>query len=104
MSIGKWTKSGDLNRCRSEIEELTTDPDCLANTTYYWYSKAVGNKPYIALLYHRLAIIAHPNALEQLFKSCKSLGVSERLIPDGRNKWIIFDHKFAKNPFTLPVH
>ncbi|KAI1181227.1 hypothetical protein F4777DRAFT_585149 [Nemania sp. FL0916] len=70
---------GDLARYRMAIEEDDIrDREAWTSVSRHWYSKASDKAPTTGRLYHHLAILARPNALQQLFYYFKSLCV---LIP-----------------------
>lgn len=65
---------GDLARYRMAIEdEDLHDRDIWACTSRFWYSKAADRNPAVGRLYHHLAILARPNATQQLYYYCRSL-------------------------------
>jgi hypothetical protein len=65
---------GDISRYRMAIEdEDPRDRDVWANTARYWYCKAADRIPHVGRLYHHLAILARPNALQQLYLYSRSL-------------------------------
>ncbi|KAI1109437.1 hypothetical protein F5Y14DRAFT_27721 [Nemania sp. NC0429] len=67
---------GDLGRYRMAIEdEDIRDRDIWTAVSRQWYSKASDKAPTTGRLYHHLAILARPNAVQQLFYYTKSLCV-----------------------------
>ncbi|GKT61121.1 LOW QUALITY PROTEIN: telomerase-binding protein EST1A protein [Colletotrichum tofieldiae] len=67
---------GDLGRYRMAIEDDNLrDREIWTSVSRYWYSKASDKAPTTGRLYHHLAILARPNALQQLFYYAKSLCV-----------------------------
>ncbi|TRX98621.1 hypothetical protein FHL15_000695 [Xylaria flabelliformis] len=75
---------GDLGRYRMAIEdEDIRDREVWTSVSRHWYSKASDKAPTTGRLYHHLAILARPNALQQLFYYSKSLCVP---IPFGSAK------------------
>jgi hypothetical protein len=59
---------GDLGRYRMAIEdEDLRDRETWAGVARGWYSKAANKSPQVGRLYHHLAILARPNALQQLY-------------------------------------
>ncbi|PHH90621.1 hypothetical protein CDD83_3138 [Cordyceps sp. RAO-2017] len=67
---------GDLGRYRMAIEDDDIrDREIWTGVSRYWYSQASGNSPTTGRLYHHLAILARPNALQQLYYYVKSLCV-----------------------------
>ncbi|KAI1077529.1 hypothetical protein F5B20DRAFT_583235 [Whalleya microplaca] len=67
---------GDLGRYRMAIEDDDIrDREIWTSVSRLWYSKASDKAPTTGRLYHHLAILARPNALQQLFYYTKSLCV-----------------------------
>ncbi|GAP86596.1 hypothetical protein SAMD00023353_2001470 [Rosellinia necatrix] len=67
---------GDLGRYRMAIEdEDIRDREVWTSVSRQWYSKASDKAPTTGRLYHHLAILARPNALQQLYYYTKSLCV-----------------------------
>ncbi|KAI3572158.1 hypothetical protein IWW34DRAFT_893253 [Fusarium oxysporum f. sp. albedinis] len=67
---------GDLGRYRMAIEEDDIrDREVWTGVSRHWYSKASDKSPTTGRLYHHLAILACPNALQQLYYYTKSLCV-----------------------------
>ncbi|KAK7556788.1 hypothetical protein IWX49DRAFT_623341 [Phyllosticta citricarpa] len=65
---------GDLGRYRMAIEdEDLRDRETWAGVARFWYSKAADKSPSVGRLYHHLAILARPHALQQLYFYCRSL-------------------------------
>ncbi|QDS74745.1 hypothetical protein FKW77_001179 [Venturia effusa] len=65
---------GDLGRYRMAIEdEDIRDRETWAGVARFWYSKAADRSPDVGRLYHHLAILARPNALQQLYLYSRSL-------------------------------
>jgi hypothetical protein len=65
---------GDLGRYRMAIEdEDVRDRETWAGVARSWYSKAADKNPSVGRLYHHLAILARPNALQQLYYYSRSL-------------------------------
>ncbi|KAH4331559.1 hypothetical protein HBH98_255250 [Parastagonospora nodorum] len=59
---------GDLGRYRMAIEdEDICDRETWAGVARSWYTKASDKNPTVGRLYHRLAILPRPNALQQLY-------------------------------------
>ena len=68
---------GDLGRYRMAIEDDDIrDREVWTGVARHWYSKASDKAPMTGRLYHHLAILARPNALQQLFYYSKSLCVA----------------------------
>jgi hypothetical protein len=65
---------GDLSRYRMAIEdEDIQDRETWADVARSWYNKAADKNPSLGRLYHHLAILARPNALQQLYYYARSL-------------------------------
>ena len=65
---------GDLGRYRMAIEdEDVRDREIWASVARSWYSKAADKNPAVGRLYHHLAILARPNALQQVYYYARSL-------------------------------
>jgi hypothetical protein len=65
---------GDLARYRLAIEDDDImDRKVWTGVARHWYSKASDKTPTTRRLYYHLAILARPNALQQLFYYSKSL-------------------------------
>ncbi|KAK3391244.1 hypothetical protein B0H63DRAFT_539917 [Podospora didyma] len=65
---------GDLGRYRMAIEDNDIrNREIWTSTSRHWYSKASDKAPTTGRLYHHLAILARPNALQQLYYYTKSL-------------------------------
>ncbi|UPK92028.1 hypothetical protein LCI18_002963 [Fusarium solani-melongenae] len=70
---------GDLGRYRMAVEDdHIRDREIWTGVSRHWYSKASDVSPTTGRLYHHLAILARPHALQQLSHYAKSLCV---LIP-----------------------
>ncbi|KAI0188381.1 hypothetical protein EV127DRAFT_133169 [Xylaria flabelliformis] len=68
---------GDLGRYRMAIEdEDIRDREVWTSVSRHWYSQASDKAPTTGRLYHHLATLARPDALQQLFYYAKSLSVS----------------------------
>lgn len=67
---------GDLGRYRMAIEDDDVrDREVWTGVSRHWYSIASDKAPTTGRLYHHLAILARPNALQQLYYYAKSLCV-----------------------------
>lgn len=67
---------GDLGRYRMAIEDDDIrDRETWTGVSQHWYSMASDKAPTTGRLYHHLAILARPNALQQLYYYTKSLCV-----------------------------
>ncbi|KAM7209737.1 EST/SMG-like protein 1 [Naviculisporaceae sp. PSN 640] len=68
---------GDLGRYRMAIEDDNIrDRETWTSVSRHWYSKASDKAPTTGRLYHHLAILARPTALQQLYYYTKSLCVA----------------------------
>ncbi|KAF9691745.1 hypothetical protein EKO04_010308 [Ascochyta lentis] len=75
---------GDLGRYRMAIEdEDIRDRETWASVARSWYSKAADKNPTVGRLYHHLAILARPNALQQMYYYGRSL-TSVETFPSAR--------------------
>ncbi|KAK4446082.1 hypothetical protein QBC34DRAFT_470166 [Podospora aff. communis PSN243] len=73
---------GDLARYRMAIEDDNVgDYEVWTEVSRGWYSKASDKAPTIGRLYHHQAILARPNAFQQLFYYGKSLCVTTPFLP-----------------------
>ncbi|XPT03184.1 hypothetical protein M3J09_012285 [Ascochyta lentis] len=69
---------GDLGRYRMAIEdEDIRDRETWAGVARSWYSKAADKNPTVGRLYHHLAILARPNAFQQVYYYTTSLNCVE---------------------------
>ncbi|KAF1927420.1 uncharacterized protein M421DRAFT_101824 [Didymella exigua CBS 183.55] len=69
---------GDLGRYRMAIEdEDIRDREIWAGVARSWYSRAADKNPTVGRLYHHLAILARPNALQQMYYYSRSLASVE---------------------------
>lgn len=65
---------GDLGRYRMAIEDDDIrDREVWTAVSRHWYAKASDKAPTTGRLYHHLAILARPNAVQQLYYYTKSL-------------------------------
>ncbi|KAI9725695.1 MAG: hypothetical protein M1834_009759, partial [Cirrosporium novae-zelandiae] len=65
---------GDLGRYRMAIEDDDIrDREIWTGVSCFWYSKAADKNPNVGRLYHHLAILARPVALQQLYFYTRSL-------------------------------
>jgi len=68
---------GDHGHYRMAIEDDDIrDREVWTGVARHWYFKASDKAPTTGRLYHHLAILARPNALQQLFYYAKSLCVA----------------------------
>ncbi|KAM0145976.1 hypothetical protein ACHAQE_010980 [Botrytis cinerea] len=92
---------GDLGRYRMAIEDDDIrDREVWTGVARHWYSKASNKAPTTGRLYHHLAILGRPNALQQLYYYAKSLCV---MIPfdSGRESILTFFDSFSHNKCHL---
>jgi hypothetical protein len=67
---------GDLGRYRmAKEDDYIRDTQVWTGVVRHWYSKTSDKAPTTGRLYHHLAILTRPNALQQLFYYAKSLCV-----------------------------
>ncbi len=90
---------GDLGRYRMAIEDDNIrDREVWTAVSRGWYSKASDKAPTTGRLYHHLAILARPNALQQLFYYTKSLCVAIPFISARDSIMTLFEPVLAQNP------
>jgi hypothetical protein len=90
---------GDLGRYRMAIEdEEPRDREIWTNVSKYWYTKAADKAPTTGRLYHHLAILARPQAIQQLFYYTKSLCVAIRFDSARESIMTLFDPIMAHDP------
>ncbi|KAI1437836.1 hypothetical protein GGR50DRAFT_691861 [Xylaria sp. CBS 124048] len=99
---------GDLGRYRMAIEDDDIrDREVWTSVSRNWYSKASDKAPTTGRLYHHLAILARPNALQQLFYYSKSLCVSIPFASTKESIMTLFEPIFSVNGYQhsrlLPV-
>lgn len=88
---------GDLGRYRMAIEEEDIrDREIWTSVSRHWYTKASGKVPTTGRLYHHLAILARPNAVQQLFYYAKSLCVAIPFKSARDNILTLFDPIFRR--------
>ncbi|RSL80604.1 hypothetical protein CDV31_017109, partial [Fusarium ambrosium] len=98
-----WSEClGDLGRYRMAIEDdCIRDRETWTSVSRHWYSKASDKSPTAGRLYHHLAILARPDALQQLSYYTKSLCVPIPF-PDSRKTIMtLFDPVLSKAPNSL---
>ncbi|KAK3366678.1 hypothetical protein B0T24DRAFT_651219 [Lasiosphaeria ovina] len=83
---------GDLGRYRMAIEDKDIrDREVWAAVSRHWYSKASDKAPTTGRLYYHLAILARPNALQQLYYYTKSLCVAVPFLSARESIMTLFD-------------
>ncbi|KAJ4160336.1 hypothetical protein NW754_003461 [Fusarium falciforme] len=93
---------GDLGRYRMAIEDnCIRDRETWTDVSRRWYSKASDKSPATGRLYHHLAILARPNALQQLSYYTKSLCVLIPFPSARESIMSIFDPVLSKSPNRL---
>ncbi|KAH6879496.1 hypothetical protein B0T10DRAFT_582911, partial [Thelonectria olida] len=93
---------GDLGRYRMAIEDDDIrDREVWTGVSRHWYSKASDKSPSTGRLYHHLAILARPNALQQLYYYTKSLCVPLPFLSARESIMTLFDPVLASNPSCL---
>lgn len=89
---------GDLGRYRMAIEDDDIrDREIWTGVSRYWYSKASDKSPTTGRLYHHLAILARPNALQQLYYYAKSLCVPIPFLSARDSVMTLFDPLLTSN-------
>ncbi|KAL7948490.1 hypothetical protein V8C42DRAFT_314637 [Trichoderma barbatum] len=95
---------GDLGRYRMAIEDDDIrDRETWTAVSRYWYSKASDNLPTTGRLYHHLAILARPNALQQTYYYTKSLCVPIPFLSARESVMTLFDPVLSSNPPRLEL-
>lgn len=93
---------GDLGRYRMAIEDDSVhDREVWTRVSRHWYSKASDKSPTTGRLYHHLAILARPNALQQLYFYTKSLCVPIPFTSAKESIMTLFDLVLSNNPNRL---
>ncbi|KAH9225258.1 hypothetical protein K456DRAFT_1852596 [Colletotrichum gloeosporioides 23] len=93
---------GDLGRYRMAIEDDDLrDREVWTAVSRHWYSKASDKAPTTGRLYHHLAILARPNALQQLFYYTKSLCVPIPFLPARESIMTLFEPHLNGSPTRL---
>ncbi|KFA69688.1 hypothetical protein S40285_05918 [Stachybotrys chlorohalonatus IBT 40285] len=83
---------GDLGRYRMAIEDDDIkDREVWTGVSRHWYTKASDKNPTTGRLYHHLAILSRPNALQQLFFYSKALSVPIPFISARESILTLFD-------------
>ncbi|KAK8106664.1 methyltransferase domain-containing protein [Apiospora kogelbergensis] len=83
---------GDLGRYRMAIEDDDLrEREVWTSVSRRWYSKASDIVPETGRLYHHLAILSRPNALQQLFYYSKALSAPEPFDPTWESIMTLFD-------------
>ncbi|UNI16681.1 hypothetical protein JDV02_003095 [Purpureocillium takamizusanense] len=93
---------GDLGRYRMAIEDDDIrDRETWTGVSRYWYSKASDKSSTTGRLYHHLAILARPNALQQLYFYTKSLCVPVPFPSTRESVMTLFDPLLNGSPQRL---
>ncbi|KAJ4241531.1 hypothetical protein NW757_012230 [Fusarium falciforme] len=93
---------GDLGRYRMAIEDDDIrDRETWTHVSRHWYSKASDKSPTTGRLYHHLAILARPNALQQLYYYTKSLCVPILFSSARESIMTLFDPVLSNSPTRL---
>ncbi|KAF7557653.1 hypothetical protein G7046_g6002 [Stylonectria norvegica] len=93
---------GDLGRYRMAIEDDDIrDREVWTGVSRHWYSKASDKAPTTGRLYHHLAILARPNALQQLYYYAKSLCVPIPFLSAKESVMTLFDPVLGANSSRL---
>lgn len=94
---------GDLGRYRMAIEDDNlSDREVWTSVSRHWYSKASDKSPSTGRLYHHLAILARPNALQQLYYYSKALCVAIPFHSARESILTLFDPILARQNTRLP--
>ncbi|UKZ56726.1 hypothetical protein TrVGV298_010567 [Trichoderma virens] len=95
---------GDLGRYRMAIEDDDIrDRETWTAVSRYWYSKASDKLPTTGRLYHHLAILARPNALQQTYYYTKSLCVPIPFLSARESVMTLFDPVLSSCPPRLEL-
>ncbi|KAL7925808.1 hypothetical protein ACQKWADRAFT_201439 [Trichoderma austrokoningii] len=95
---------GDLGRYRMAIEDDDIrDRETWTAVSRYWYSKASDKLPTTGRLYHHLAILARPNALQQTYYYTKSLCVPIPFLSARESVMTLFDPVLSSSPPKLEL-
>lgn len=95
---------GDLGRYRMAIEDDDIrDRETWTSVSRYWYSKASDRLPTVGRLYHHLAILARPDALQQLYYYTKSLCVPVPFLSAWDSIMTLFDPVLSSRMRLDPV-
>jgi hypothetical protein len=90
---------GDLGRYRMAIEDDDIrDREVWTAVSRHWYSRASDKAPTTGRLYHHLAILARPNALQQLYYYSKSLCVELPFLSARDSIMTLFDPIMSRTP------
>ncbi|CAI0653407.1 unnamed protein product [Colletotrichum noveboracense] len=93
---------GDIGRYRMAIEDDDlNDREIWTSVSRHWYSKASDKAPTTGRLYHHLAILARPNALQQLFYYSKSLCVPIPFVSARESIMTLFEPHLNGSPTRL---
>ncbi|KAH6614567.1 hypothetical protein B0J18DRAFT_302997 [Chaetomium sp. MPI-SDFR-AT-0129] len=88
---------GDLGRYRMAIEDDDIrDREVWTAVSRHWYSRASDKSPRTGRLYHHLAILARPNALQQLSNYAKSLCVEIPFVSARESIMTLFEPLMSK--------
>lgn len=79
------------------------DREVWTSVSRHWYSKASDKAPTTGRLYHHLAILARPNALQQLFHYTKALSVPKPFLSARESILELFDPHLNGARTRLPV-
>ncbi|KAI9793696.1 MAG: hypothetical protein M1816_007591 [Peltula sp. TS41687] len=83
---------GDLARYRMAIEDDDLrDREVWTGVARFWYRKAADKNPTVGRLYHHLAILARPNALQQLYFYSRSLTCAKPFLSARESILTLFD-------------
>ncbi|KAF2675462.1 hypothetical protein BT63DRAFT_450451 [Microthyrium microscopicum] len=94
---------GDLSRYRMAVEEEDPkDRETWSNVAKYWYTKAADRMPNTGRLYHHLAILARPNALQQAFLYSRSLTSAQPFLSARESVTTLFEPVIRDGATYMP--
>ncbi|KAH6980507.1 hypothetical protein EDB80DRAFT_825953 [Ilyonectria destructans] len=97
-----WTGASQHYSSRMAVEDDDVkDKEVWTGVSQHWYSKASNKSPNTGRLYHHLAILARPNALQQLYYYAKSLCVPTPFLTSRESVMTLFNPILDSDPRHL---
>lgn len=93
--------SSDMTSSMAIEDDDLKDREVWTSVSRHWYSKASDKAPTTGRLYHHLAILARPNALQQLFYYTKSLCVPIPFLSARESIMTLFEPHLNGSPTRL---